>query len=354
MNWRIAIVVGFLGLVAADRGAWAQSPAAPDLKFVRDVAIPGDLLSVARVPGSDKLYVGGTTGQIHFIDFAAADAKPISWNAHISYVSGLALTGKYLISAGSDHQLIWWGAESRTKVRAIEAHPKWIRAIELSPDGKILASVGDDMVCRLWESETGKPIRELKGHAALTPPGLVSKLYAVAFSADGKFLATGDQIGQIIVWETDTGKQVNKIEAPFFYAIGSGHTAGGVRSLAFSPDGALLAAGGNVWGDTSTISNSNALVQIFDWKSSKKTHDFQLAKNNFIFERVRFHPKGNWLVAAGGSGSGQKMVFFDIRMKAVLHEAPLSTILFDIVLDESAATLYGSGRGKIFRWKLAN
>ncbi|MSQ96999.1 MAG: hypothetical protein EXR98_20930 [Gemmataceae bacterium] len=349
MNHRISIVVVLLLPVLAHTG----SPSVPTMKLVREVAIPGDLLSAARVPGSDKLYVGGNNGKLHFIDLADAKPKPISWDAHVSYVSGLAWTGKYLISAGSDHQLIWWDSETRTKVRSIEAHPKkWIRAIALSPDGKWLASVGDDMICRLWEPETGKPIREMKGHEALTPAGLVSKLYACAFSPDSKHIATGDQIGHTNIWETATGKLVKKIEAPYFYALGSGHTAGGIRSLAFSPDGMLLAAGGNVWGDTSTIAGSKALVQIFDWKSGKKTHDFQMAKNNFIFERIRFHPKGSWLVAAGGAGSGQKMVFFDIQKKAVLHEAGLNTLVFDIVLDESATTLYGVGKGNAFQWKL--
>ncbi len=69
------------------------------MKLAREIAIPGDLLSVARVPGTDKVYVGGTNGKIHFLDLADTKPTPISWVAHVSYVSSLALTGKYLISA---------------------------------------------------------------------------------------------------------------------------------------------------------------------------------------------------------------------------------------------------------------
>lgn len=329
-----------------------QTPT-PTLKLVREVTIPGDHFSVARAPGSDKLYVGGSNGKIHFLDLADPRPTPISWDAHVSHVSGLALAGKHLISAGSDHLLVWWDAEKRTKTRSVEAHGnRWVRAVTLSPDGKTLASVGDDMVCRLWEAETGKPIRELKGHEGLTTVGLPSKLYACAFSPDGKTIATADQVGQILLWEADTGKQVSSIKAAGFYAIGSGHTAGGIRSLAFSPDGTVLAASGSVWGDTSTISGNKALVQIFDWKAGKTSHEFQMARNNFIFERIRFHPKGAWVVVAGGPGTGQKMVFLDTGNKAVLHEGGLNTLVFDIVLNESATTLYGVGRGKVFQWQL--
>ena len=64
--------------------------------------------------------------------------------------------------------MIWWNRDSREKVRTIE-QPKWIRHLAVSRDGQMLASVCDDMVCRLWEAESGRPIRELEGHALLTP-----------------------------------------------------------------------------------------------------------------------------------------------------------------------------------------
>src|SRR5438552_257273 len=74
-----------------------------------------------------------------------------------------------------------------------------------------------------------------------------SKVYAVAFSADGYRLATGDKVGHVVVWDVESGKQLTTCEAPGMYTwdpVQRLHSIGGIRSLAFSPDGTRLAVGG--------------------------------------------------------------------------------------------------------------
>jgi WD40 repeat protein/DNA-binding SARP family transcriptional activator len=80
-------------------------------------------------------------------------------------------------------------------------------------------------------------------YRALTQnPNLVTILHAhqedvrsLAFHPNGRLMASGDQDGLIYLWELDTGQQFgNPLE---------GHQ-GQVSSLAFSPDGLILASGG--------------------------------------------------------------------------------------------------------------
>src|SRR5207248_10622349 len=162
------------------------------------------------------------------------------------YVSSIRLAGQQVVSGGYDNRLIWWDPQ-QGMVRSIEAHTRQLRQIAVSPDASKIASVGDDMVCRLWNAATGERLHELRGHAERTPTGFGSMLYNCAFSADGRHLATGDRIGHVIVWEVATGRQLAAVDAPLLYTWDGTQrirSIGGVRGLAFSPDGAHLAVGG--------------------------------------------------------------------------------------------------------------
>lgn len=321
------------------------------IQSTKEFALPGDHYGLARVPDTDRVFVGGHTGQVQLVDLAAEKPTPIAWDAHVSYVTGLVVTAKHLVSSGSDHQAIWWDRETRERVRAVP-HPKWVRHLSLSPDGRILASVCDDMVCRLWDAESGKPIRELKGHAPLTPFDLASKLYASAFSRDGRLLATVDQAGHAFVWETATGKRLADVHAPHFYTHDTnGHTYGGIRTVDFSPDGRLIALGGNLAGDTSTIIGSKSLMQVYDWQSGRQTAECQ-AGGNFFYERVRFHHAGRWLLGAGGAGDGAKLVLFDLEKQTLLAEAKLPSPVFDLVLSATSDVCFTAGRGKVCKWSI--
>jgi len=335
--------------------AAAAKPPAVEIKNVKTFELKDDKLkpdyySIVAVPDSDLVFVGGDTGKILAIDMAAEKPTPTAWDAHVSFVTGLVLTPKHLVSSGSDHQVIWWDRETRERVRAIP-HPKWVRHLSLSRDGKMIASVCDDMVGRLWDAESGRPLHELKGHALRTPYDFVSKLYASAFSPDGKLLATVDQAGHALIWETATGRRIAAVHAPFFYTHDTnGHTYGGIRSVDFSPDGQRIALGGNLAGDTSTILRSNALIQVYDWRSGKLASDFR--GGNFFYERVRFHHQGKWLLGMGGAGSDPKLTLIDRDGKSQVAEAKLG-LMFDLWLSEHSDVCFTAGRNSVSKWSIS-
>jgi WD40 repeat protein len=306
----------------------------------------GMMLSVARVPGTEQLYVGDSVGKIYHVDLAADKPTPTSWQGHVTYVSSLVLADKHLISAGSDHRLIWWDRETRQQVRSLEAHAgKWVRCLALSPDGRTLASVGDDMSCRLWEAGTGKPLAELRGHELRTPQHFASKLFTCTFSADGKYLASADMVGDIIVWDHTAGKQLALIKAPLFYKYnGYDFGFGGIRSLAFAPDGQRLAAGGCVNGENLVVGEPTALVQVFAWQKGQMAIEFREKDSRCMCDRLAFHHQGDWLLAAGGTGrQGQQLVFYDLAKKQALHRLPAGMQVLDLVLNETSEVIYAVG-----------
>src|SRR6185436_9452755 len=264
----------------------------PRFKVAKELTREDIFLSLARVPGSERVFLGSSTGDVYALDCSVEKLEPIPMSGHTSYVTGLALAGEQLISGSYDGQLIWWNAITREPVRTIKGHDKWIRDVKSSPDGKLIATVADDMVCRLWDAHSAKLKHELRGHEAMTPTQFTSMLYTCEFSGDGKLLATADRVGHIVVWDVAAAKSIATVEAPELYTWDGKQrirSIGGVRSLAFSPDAKLLAAGGiDRVGNVDGLS-AKARVDLFRWEDNQNVATLKCDKNGLI-EFLAFHP----------------------------------------------------------------
>src|SRR5262249_19755297 len=100
-------------------------------------------------------------------------------------------------------------------------------SVALSGDGKLLAATGVDQDFYLWEADTGRLLHEER------PPTNSHGYSPVTFSPDGKVVAVSIATG-VFLYEGPTGKKVRELSKK------------PVRSLAFSPDGKLLAASGEL------------------------------------------------------------------------------------------------------------
>ncbi len=319
------------------------------LKVVKSVARPEIVFALARVPHSRRIFFGGSDFKVHELSLDDPKLAPKELGEHASYVTGLALAGNALVSGAYDGRLMWWDIESHARIRVIDAHAKWIRRVVASPDGKLVASVGDDMVARIWEAATGRLVHELRGHDESTPQHFPSMLFACAFTPDARTLATADKVGHIMIWDVESGQKVAALEAPTMYTwdpVQRRHSIGGIRSLAFSPDGSRLAAGGI--GPIGNIDHleGKARVEIFDWRKGVRTHEFPGDKFQGLVEALVFHPKGDWLLAAGGYSEGFFM-FFDLNAKKVVQQEKVPLYVHDVALAEDAETIYAVGHHKI-------
>ena len=95
-------------------------------------------------------------------------------------------------------------------------------ALSFSPNNKLLAAGYSSEIC-LRDTQTGKLPHILED-------GFVEVL---AFSPDSATLASGGQDGNIILWDAQTGAKIRTLKLQ--------HNS--VMALAFAPDGATLAGG---------------------------------------------------------------------------------------------------------------
>jgi WD40 repeat protein len=320
-----------------------------NLRTVREITRRDILFSVARVPNSSRLIVASNDNKVYELDAGQASPTPRTLADHGRYVTAVRLAGNKVISGGYDNRLIWWDLENNRSIRTIDdAHARQIRQFALSPDGTKLASVADDMVCRLWNVETGERLRELRGHEERTPTHFGSMLYCCAFSNDGTKLATGDRVGHVVIWEVSSGRQLSSIEVPSLYTWDPTQrirSIGGVRSLAFSPDGTQLAVGG-----IGQINNVDGLsgpsrVEIHDWTRRERVHEFQ-GQQQGLFNRLIWHPDNAWLCGIGG-GSNGFILFHKTTDRTTIHQANLPMHVHDSVFSEDWNTLYHAGHQKI-------
>jgi RNA polymerase sigma factor (sigma-70 family) len=134
--------------------------------------------------------------------------------------------GKHLIAGSGRTPLAVFDPKTGRKLRDVgKVSANNTYGFALSPDGRQVACCGFDV--SLWDVETGKLIRELQ----------CGRCQSVAFSPDGKVLAAAKEFAaKVVVVETATGKRLAewtiKKGKPYQY---------GFYSLAFSADGKFLA-----------------------------------------------------------------------------------------------------------------
>jgi WD40 repeat protein len=320
-------------------------------KVTKTVRSKGIALCIANLPGTQRLFVGSSDFKVYEINLAAEKPESIEFTGegHQSYVTGATIAGTQLVTGSYDGKLIWWDTEKREPVRAVPAHQKWIRNVVSSPDGKVIASVADDMLCKLWNAATGELLHTLVEHKPMTPHHFPSMLYACAFSADGKYLATGDKVGHMAVWDVATGQKLSELEAPVMYTWDPKqrrHSIGGIRSLAFSQDGKLLAAGG-----VGTIGNIDHLdgpsrIEIFDWAARQRVHEISDTKFKGLVEQIAFPREGSWFVGAGGDNGGFAS-FYDSQTGKVVHQDKMPMHVHKFVLNDAQDTLFAAGHDQI-------
>ena len=154
----------------------------------------------------------------------------------------------------------------------IENEP--FRGIAFSPNAPILA-LGIEREIRLLDAETGSLLRTLTGHTKQVDD-------SVAFSPDGTMIASGSYDRTIRVWDVNTGKELALLSG---YSSHVPSIHGG--RLAFSADGAMIASGG--------YDGTNGTIRVWDAETGSLLRT--LTGHTSAVGSVAFSPHGTTLVS---------------------------------------------------------
>ena len=87
------------------------------------------------------------------------------------------------------------------------------------PDGRRAIVASGDKTIYAWDTFTGQPIGQLRGHAGA--------VFGLSLTRNGKILASASEDGTVRFWDTKEGQELHRIQV-------SGRE---VRAVALSPDG---------------------------------------------------------------------------------------------------------------------
>lgn len=233
---------------------------------------------------------------------------------------GLTRDGKTLAAHSRDQVLRFYDVETRKERLTGPGHRSRVTTLAATPDGKLLASAARDGIS-LWETATGKELRHLD------PAGGV---HSLALTPDGKRLVTSE--GCVKLWDTITGKMLTDLKEPVDpdsrpIAIDSGSPP--PYEMAISPDGTMV-----VGARPGTVAN------VWETATGKHLRKLTVAEGTRLYSYA-FSPDGKTLAA----GTNQGFLFWEVAtFKERGHIAADKHLGYQMVFSPDSRTLISLGR----------
>lgn len=194
--------------------------------------------------------------------------------------------GGTVVTAAEDGAVRTFSSESGLACDVLRGHAGAVSALAVSPDGSIVSGSADLSV-KVWDMNQPWTLKQTIGTADEKSP-LADRVLSLAFTPDGAILATGGGVpsrsGELKLWEVATGSLVREIP--------DAHSDT-VYGLSFSGDGKLLASGA-----------ADKFVKVWNVADGTLARSFEGHTNHVL--DVSFRHDGR-VVVSGGADNQMKV-----------------------------------------------
>ena len=293
-------------------------------------------LSSQRKPKSKRKPPTGYSTTDDVSAFSQVKSLPSMHSTKPPGVTALAFSanGKWALTGGADKQVQIYDRESDKVVATLKGHTKKITRVAFEPaqDVEIGAEVAgafpnptfavsasEDKTVKIWRAnEDGS-----KWAVAHTLSGFKDAITGLDVHPNGKLLGAASRDSTWALYDIGSGKALLSIDAPPAGSEAEQEAAGGYQyeSLAFHPDGQLLATG-----------TKEGAIRVWDVKTAGKVETFRGGSSAPI-AALSFSENGYYLAAAA---KGTNIVqVWDLRKLSVAGsidlgaDAQVSSIKFD-------------------------
>ncbi len=304
---------------------------------------------------------------IGIISFASLDTfgmehiegiRPVVQQGHTSTVTSVSIdpNGKYFISCSSDKTIKIWDFKSRSLIRTIglDSYPKsiaidptgsffvsseigiikiWnlkkgnlIRTLDdwgpvaIDPAGKYVISGSWDKTIKVWEVNTGKLLRVLRGHS--------DEITSVAVNANGKYIVSGSKDSTVKVWDLNSGN--------FIRNFNSSSKKKSIDSVGIDPSGKYIVAGGR-------------LNSLYVWNLNT---GLLIQSHNYWVESLIIDPKGKYIITGS---SDDNVAVWDLKKGDLVCTFKHSDNVTAVAVDSDGKYIVsGSQDKKIKVWDIQN